>query len=54
MSDLRQFRRAVIEAFVPALRDKLHGRTIDEDEIREELEYQLRNRGFAIEESDDE
>ena len=49
MSDIRKFKRAVIEATTPALRDALYGRDIDEEELQAELEYQLENRGFDVE-----
>jgi len=49
MSDLRKFGKAVTESLAPLLRKSLHGDGITEDEVRERLEYQLRNRGFDIE-----
>jgi len=48
MSDLRKFKTAVVQALASALRKKLHGKNVDEDEVQAELEYQLNNRGFDV------
>jgi hypothetical protein len=48
MSDLESFNTAVVQALAPALRDALHGRDVDEEEVKAELEYQLGGRGFTV------
>lgn len=48
-SFINDFGIAVTESLAPIIRKSLHGEEIKEDEMRERLEYQLRNRGFDIE-----
>lgn len=45
MTELRKFKRALIEAAAPELREALHGREPSEERFQREFEYQLRARG---------
>jgi len=53
MSDLQRFKTAVIEALSPHLRDAIHGRSVNEDEVQADLKYQLENRGFSVDDDDE-